>query len=49
MIKTNKLVAKDIQTAEFHQESRNRYLILGFVLAHSPIEYYLKPQGTTVI
>jgi len=32
--KMSKLAAKDIQTAEFHQDTSNRYCMIGFVLAH---------------
>jgi len=34
--KCSKLSAKDFQTSEFHQDMWNRYLMLGFVSAHSP-------------
>jgi len=30
------LAAKDFQTAEFDQDAWNRYLMIGFVLAHIP-------------
>jgi len=32
--KRSKLAAKDFETSEFHQDTWNRYLVLGFVLAH---------------
>jgi len=34
--KRSKLAAKDFRTSEFHQDTWNRYLMLGFVLAHIP-------------
>jgi len=34
--KRSKLAAKDFETSEFHQDTWNRYLMLGFVLAHIP-------------
>jgi len=34
--KPSKLAAKDIETSEFHQDTWNRYLMLGFVSAHIP-------------
>ena len=34
--KRSKLADKDFQTSEFHQDTWNRYLMLGFVSAHSP-------------
>jgi len=33
--KRSKLAAKDFETSEFHQDTWNRYLMLGFVSAHS--------------
>jgi len=35
-IKCSKLGAKDFETSEFHQDTWNRYLMLGFVSAHIP-------------
>jgi len=32
----SKLAAKDFETSEFHQATWNRYLMLGYVSAHSP-------------
>jgi len=32
----SKLAAKDFETSEFHQDTWNRYLILGFVSAYIP-------------
>jgi len=34
--KRSKLAAKDFQTSEFHQDTWNCYLMLGFVSAHIP-------------
>jgi len=34
--KHSKVAAKDIETSEFHQDTWNRYLMLGFVSAHIP-------------
>jgi len=34
--KRSKLAAKDFGTSEFHQDTWNRYLMLGFVSAHIP-------------
>jgi len=34
--KRSKLAAKDFETSEFHQDTWNHYLMLGFVLAHIP-------------
>jgi len=34
--KHSKLAAKDFETSEFHQDTWNRYLMLGFVLARIP-------------
>jgi len=34
--KCSKLADKDIETSEFHQDTWNRYLMLGFVSAHIP-------------
>jgi hypothetical protein len=34
--KRSKLSDKDFDTSKFHQETWNRYLVLGFVLAHIP-------------
>jgi len=34
--KHSKLAAKDYETSEFHQETWNRYLMLGFLSAHIP-------------
>jgi len=34
--KRSKLANKDFETSEFHQDTWNRYLMLGFVLAHIP-------------
>jgi len=34
--KRYKLAAEDFETSEFHQETWNRYLMLGFVSAHIP-------------
>jgi len=35
-IKHSKLAANDFDTAKFHHDTSNRYLMLGFVLAHIP-------------
>jgi len=35
-MKRSKLADKDFQTSEFHQDTWNRYLMLGFVSAHIP-------------
>jgi len=34
--KRSKMADKDFETSEFHQDMWNRYLMLGFVLAHIP-------------
>ena len=34
--KRSKLAAKDFKTSEFHQDTWNRYLMLGFYFAHIP-------------
>jgi len=34
--KRSKLAAKDFETSKFHQDMWNRYLMLGFILAHIP-------------
>jgi len=33
--KSSKLAAKDFETSEFHHDTWNRYLLLGFIWAHS--------------
>ena len=35
-MKRSKLAAENFETSEFHQDTLNRYLMLGFVLAHIP-------------
>jgi len=35
--KRSKLAAKDFEISEFHQDTWNRYLMLGFVLAYIPL------------
>jgi hypothetical protein len=34
--KRSKLPDKDFETSKFHHDTWNRYLMLGFVLAHLP-------------
>jgi len=47
--KRSKLAAKDIETSEFHQDTCNRYLVLGFFFISNSMEHYIESRATTVI